>query len=137
MESVIYCLPTIANRFLAINQLGEFLGVKKVKIERHPEESWISDTDSGTPSNQTYFDCAVTKFGMQEVIKVMQEHMPPANEVCYISCLHPFMIAASHKEGESIVVYLLLRQVPSHIIINCYRNNADGNANLKRKRSTT
>ena len=37
--------------------------------------------------------------------------MPPANEVCAICGLYPFMIVASCNESPLSVVYFLLRQV--------------------------
>ena len=68
----------------------------------------------------------------------MQEHMPPADEVCAVCGLYPFVIAASYKESSLSVIYLLMRQVPSLINfeIDLSINSAVGNANLKRKRST-
>ena len=105
-------------------------------MEEHPEELGflfrINDTD--TASNRTYFDCAVTKFGMQQVLEIVQEHLPPANEVCAVCGLYPFMIAASCQESSLSVIYLLLRQVP--FLINRKSNSAVENTNdLKRKRN--
>ena len=74
------------------------------------------------------------KFGMQKVLKIMQEHMQPADEMFVVCGLYPFMIAASYKESPLSVVYCLLRQVPS--LIKCNSNSAVGNTKLKRKRST-
>ena len=74
------------------------------------------DTNNNTASNRTYFDGAVTKFGMRKVLEVMQEHMPPADEVCRVCGLYPFMIAASCKDESPLsVIYFLMRQVPSLI----------------------
>ena len=71
----------------------------------------INDSDIPA-SNRTYFDCAAAKFGTQKVLEIVQEHMPPADEVCAVSSLYPFMIAASYEEIPLSVVYLLLRHVP-------------------------
>lgn len=38
--------------------------------------------DSHPASNRTYFDCAVTKFGIHRAFKVMEEYMPPDDRVC-------------------------------------------------------
>ena len=89
-------------------------------MEEHPEELGflfrINGTD--TASNQTNFDSAVTKFGVHKVFEIVQKCLPPANEVCVVSCLYPFMIAASYKESPLSVIYFLLRQVPSLITCN-------------------
>ena len=79
------------------------------------------------------FDSAVMKFGRQKVLEIVQEHVPPANEVCAVSSLYPFMIAASYKESPLSFVDFLLRQVPS--LMNSNSNSAVGNTNLKCKRS--
>ena len=106
-------------------------------MEEHPEELGFlfrinakdnnpdTETDIDTLTNQTNFDCAVTKFGMQKVLEIVQEHMPPANEVCAVyGCgLYPFMLAASYKESPLWAVYVLLRQVPFLINSNCNSSN--------------
>ena len=50
--------------------------------------------------------------------------MPPTNEVCGVRGLYPFMISASasYKESPLLVVFVLLRQVPSQIN-NCNSNS--------------
>ena len=89
-DGVIFCIPLITNQVLSIDPLGEFSVATKTNMEEHPEELGflfrINGTDTGgtprTASNQRYFGCAVTKFGMQKVLEIMQEHtMAPANEV--------------------------------------------------------
>jgi len=136
-DGVIYCIPLSANQVLAIDPLGEFSLETKANMEEHPEELGFlfrindananntdtdTDTDTDALSNQTNFDCAVTKFGMQKVLGIVQEHMPPAKEVCG---LYPFMLAASYKESPLCAVYVLLRQVP--FLIN---SNSDSRNNV-------
>ena len=134
-DGVIYCIPNTANQVLAIDPLGEFSLGTKTNMEEHPEELGflfrINGTD--TASNRTNFDSAVTKFGVHKVFEIVQKCLPPANEVCVVSRLYPFMIAASYKESPLSVIYFLLRQVPS--LITC--NSAVGSVHceLKRKRS--
>ena len=74
-DGVIYCIPSSAKQVLAIDPLAEFSDATKTKMEEHPEElgflfqindgSDSAGTRTVTASNQTHFDCAVTKFGMQ------------------------------------------------------------------------
>ena len=136
VDGVIYCIPSSTYQILAIDPLGEFSLVTKTNMEEHPEELGFlfRINDSDTTSNRTYFDCTSTTFGIQKVLEIVQEHMPPANEVCAVCGLYPFMIAASFKESPLSVVYVLLRQVP--FLINSKSNSAVRNANLKRKRPT-
>ena len=121
-DGIIYCIPEDANQVLAIDPLGEFSAATKANMQKHPEELGFlfrtdDTTNNNTASNRTYFDGAVTKFGMQKVLEVMQEHMPPADEVCGVCGLYPFMIAASYKDESPLsVIYFLMRQeVPSLI----------------------
>ena len=131
-DGVVYCIALNATQVLTIDPWGEFLLAMKTNMEEHPEELGFifrinakdnNSTDTETPSNRTNFDCAVTKFGVQKVLEIVQEHMPAADEVCAVCGLYPFMIAASASCEESplSVVYFLLRQVPS--LINCNGNS--------------
>ena len=122
-DGVIYYMPGAVKQVLAIDPLGEFSLATKTNMEENPEKFGFlfqinaennntetnTDTDTDTLANRTNFDCAVTKFGMQKVVEIVQEHMPPSNEVCG---LYPFMLAASYKESPLWIVYVLLRQVP-------------------------
>ena len=55
-------------------------------------------------SNLKKIDCAVTRFGLDRVFEVSEEHMP--NQ-------YLFMTAASYKENVLSIIYFLLRHVPS------------------------
>ena len=83
-------------------------------MEEHPEELgflfriYVTDT----ASNRTNFDGTITNYGMQKVLEIVQEHIPPANEACAVSSLYPFIIATSCKESPLSVIYFLLHQVP-------------------------
>ena len=112
-DGVIYFIPSSANQVLVIDPLGEFMETTKTNMEEYPEElGFLFRRSSGTDSN---FDCAVMKFGIQKVLEIMQEHMPPTNEVYAVCGLYPFMIAASYNESSLSIVYVLLRQGPSLI----------------------
>ena len=123
-DGIIFCISHGAKQVLTIDPLGEFSLVTKTKMEEHPEELGflfrINDTD--TTSNRTYFDCAVTNFGIRKVLEIVQEHE--------VYGLYPFMIAASCMESPLSVVYLLVRQVP--FLIKTKSNSGVGNtSNLK------
>ena len=136
-DGVIYCIPSGTHQVFAIDPLGEFEVATETNMEEHPEELGFlfRIDDTARASNRTYIDCAATKFGMQKLLEIMQECMPPANEVCAFCGLYPLIIAASYNESPLSVVYFLLRQVP--FLINRGITSAVGNTSLKRKRSTT
>ena len=83
-------------------------------MEEHPECLGLLFHPSNDMPNETNFDRAVTKFGQK---KVMEHCLPPADQVCVVSNLYPFMIAASYEKSDISVIYYLLRQVPS--LVNC------------------
>ena len=47
------------------------------------------------------------------MLEVLDECMPPADQVLAISNFYPFTIAASYKRSNLSVIFHLLRQVPS------------------------
>ena len=69
---------------------------------------------------------------------VIEACMPPADEVCAISNIHPFMIAASYKRSDISVIYQLLRKSPSfvHCIGNTCTASYDKDSRKERKRFT-
>ena len=84
---------------------------------QHPEQLGCIFHPSDDIPNETNFDRAVTKFGYKKVFEALEACMPPADEVCTIPNLHPFMIAESCRNSDLSVIYQLLRQMPS--LANC------------------
>ena len=85
----------------------------------------------------TNFDRAVTKFGQKKVFELLDEYLPLVDQVCTISHLYPFIIAASYKTSDLSAIYHLLRQVP-FFINNMNNNQSDSIFNdRKRKHSTS
>ena len=115
-DGVIYCFPFRPNaeRNLAIDPWKEHTLSSQKNMEEHPECLGLLFHPSNDMPNETNFDRAVTKFGHN---KVMERCLPPADQVCVISNLYPFMIAASYEESDISVVFYLLRQAPS--FVNC------------------
>ena len=112
-DGVIYCLPYSANMILAIDPLKECVSSLKINMEEHPEKLGCIFQPSDDIPDDTNFDRAVTKFGLNKALKVLDECMPPADQACAESCLYPLMIAASYKRSNLSVIFHLLRQVPS------------------------
>ena len=119
-DGVIYCLPLAANQVLSIDPFKEFSMNVRNNMNGHlePLSFLFQIKEPDTASNQTYFDCAVAKFGMDRVLEVLEEHMPLADRVCSLSNLYPFMIAASYEKSALSLIYYLLRQYPS--LLNQY-----------------
>ena len=112
-DGVIYCLPDNANRILAIDPLKECILFFQNTMEQFPEELGCLFQPSDDIPDDTNFDRAVTKFGLNKALEVLDECIPPADQVCAESCVYPFMIAASYESSNLSVIFHLLRQVPS------------------------
>ena len=114
-DGIIYYFPTNGTRILSIDPWKEYTSSLENKMLQHPEQLGCIFHPSDDMPTDTNFDRAVTKFGHEKVLKELEGCMPPADEVCVISNLYPFMIAASYKESDISVIYQLLRQVPSFV----------------------
>ena len=122
IDGVIYCLPSYANRVLAIDPIGEFLATTKANMQEHPEafgclfqtihaeEDDEDDEDSALPTSLTNYDHAVLKFGHNKVFEILEKCIKPVNDYCEVSNLYPFMIAASCKESRACVINYLVRR---------------------------
>ena len=85
---------------------------------------------------ETNFDCAITKFGYKKVFEAFEactRMHGAADEVCAISNLYPFMIAASYEKSALSIIYYLMRRHPSLLDHTCTRTHAYNEK--KRKRS--
>ena len=116
-DGVIYCLPSTANRVLAIDPIREFLATTKTNMQEHPEEFGSlfqtieqAEEDSAPHVSLTNFDHAVVKFGHCEVFEILENTMKPVNDYCKESNLSPFMLAASYTESSVCVINHLLRR---------------------------
>ena len=84
-DEVIYRLPTSTEKVLVfIDPWTELSMNVKNNMKGHlePLKFLFQINDSHPASNRTYFDCAVTKFGIHRAFKVMEECMPPDDRVC-------------------------------------------------------
>ena len=106
-----------------------------MSVEDHPEQLGciFQSSNDGIP-DKTNFDCAVVKFGYKKVLKVLDECMPPVEQMCAAKNLYPFLIAASCKSSDVSMIFHLSRQVlPS--LVDCVKNhvNHDILSGTKRK----
>ena len=118
-DGIIYCLPFDTNRILAIDPLKEYALSLKMNMEEHPEQLGCLFHPSDDVPDDTNFDRAVTKFGQKKVLELLDECMPPADQICAVSNLYPFLIAASYNNSCVSMIYHLFRQTPS--FVNCMK----------------
>ena len=102
-DGVIYCMPNCAEGILSIDPWKQYKSTLQKNMERSPEKLGCIFLPSDDSPNDTNFYRALTKFGHQKVFEVLEDCMPPADQVCTISNLYPFMLAASY--GTRIVIY--------------------------------
>ena len=112
-DGIINYLRCSARRVLTIDPLKEYTVSLKNNMEEHPEQLGCIFQPSRDIPDKTNFNRAVIKFGLNKVLEVLDECMPPADKACAASNLYPFMIAASCKSSNLSAIYHMLRQVPS------------------------
>ena len=124
-DGVIYCIPSNAKRILCIDLFKEFMSSVKKNMENHPEQlGCLFQSSNDSIPDKTNFDCAVVKFGHEKVLKVIDECMPPVDQMCAAKNLYPFLIAASCKRSDVSVIYQLSRQaLPS--LVDCVKYDVD------------
>ena len=115
-DGVIYCIPHVADRMLPIDPRKEYTSSLKSNMKYHPEQLECIFKPNDDMPNETNFDRAVTNFGYKQVLKALEACMHPADQLCAICNLYPFMIAASFNSSDLSVIYHLLRPAPP---INC------------------
>ena len=131
-DGVSYCLPSDAKRILAIDALKEYVFSLKEKAKKYPEQLGCIFHPSDDIPHKTNFDRAVTKFGQKKVFEVLDQCMPPADEICAASNLYPFLIAASYKNSCVSIIYHLLRQIPS--FVNCMKDESNVTQSGKKRK---
>ena len=103
-DAVIYCFPDNAEMILSVDPWKEYISSLKSNMKDHPEQLGCLFQPSDDMPNKTNFDRAVTKFGRKKVMEVLEACMLPADRLCAVSHLHPFVIAASYKRSDISVI---------------------------------
>ena len=104
-DGVIYCIPDGVNRIMSIDAWKEYTSSLENNMVQHPEQLGCIFNPSDDMPNYTNFDLAVIKFGYKHVLKALEAYMNPADQVCVISNLYPFVIAASFNRSDVSVIY--------------------------------
>jgi len=116
-DGAIYCIPSEANQIFVIDPLGELALTMQNNIHTYPEELGRLFAKDGR--NETFYDNAVRKFGIEKVFEFPVEECLPSDKEWADSFTsgnsHPlFMAAASCENGAasvSVIYHLLRRNV--------------------------
>jgi len=110
-DGSIYCIPLSAKKILAIDPFKELTMTMDTNIYQYPEELgrlFLKDEEC----DETFYNGAVRKFGIEKVFKFLVECLPSDKEWAdtHSGNLPLFMIAASCKNCTESVIYHLLRR---------------------------
>jgi hypothetical protein len=112
-DGVIYCVPCYATQVLAIDPFREISMTLQDNFRKHPHELgrlFVKDEEC----NETFYNSAVRKFGIEKVFKFLVEECLPSDGEwadSFSGSYFPlFMIAASCENSEVSVIYHLLRR---------------------------
>jgi hypothetical protein len=134
-DGVIYCIPHLSSRILAIDPFKEMSMTLKNNFRHHPQElGRLFVKDEGC--NETFYCSAVRKFGIEKVFKFLTEECLPSDKEWADSfssrSLPLFMVAALCENSAVSVIYYLLRRN----VHDAVSGNDDG-VSKKRKRGRT
>ena len=134
-DGVIYCLPSGATQILAIDPFKELAMTMQNNIHQYPEELGRLFAKDGR-NNETVYDSAVRKFGMEKVFEFLVEECLPSDkewaDTFSGNSLPLFMAAAScDNVAVSVIYHLLRRNVHDALSGN------DVDVTKKRKRGST
>jgi hypothetical protein len=121
-DGVIYCIPGYATQVLAIDPFREMKMTLHNNFRQHPQELgrlFVKDKEC----NETYYDSAVRKFGIEKVFQLVDECLPKEAEwsATHSNALPLFMVAAScENSAVSVIYYFLRRNV--HVLVANYSN---------------
>jgi hypothetical protein len=99
----------------------------QAEMKKYPEElgRLFEKDDRGI----TFYECSITKFGIEKVSKVIQDCIP-SSIVCSGSYLQSFVAAAACENSVvSVIYYLLRRNLDSSSLANyCPMNSLPDDA---------
>jgi hypothetical protein len=129
-DGVIYCVPYRATQVLAIDPFREISMTLKSNVKKHPQELgrlFVKDEEC----NETFYDSAVRKFGIEKVFQLIDACLPKEAEWSdtHSNTLPLFMVAASCKNSAVSVIYYFLRR-NVHVLVANY-SNEDSNIQNK------
>jgi len=79
IDGVVYCIPCCATQVLGIDPFKEFSMTLQNNFRQHPQELgrlFLKDEEC----NETFYDSAVRKFGIEKVFQLIEEYLPSDKE---------------------------------------------------------
>jgi hypothetical protein len=117
-DGVIYCIPIISSRVLAIDPFKEFSMTLQTNMTLYPDELGRLFLKDEEECDETFLESSIRKFGGDKVFKLIEECLPLDAEWTGAqhtngNLLPPFMVAASCENCAvlSVIYYLLRRNV--------------------------
>ena len=111
-DEAIYCIPSGATQILVIDPFEELAVTIQNNIQTYPDELGRLFAKDGC--NETFYDSAVRKFGIDKVFKFLVEECLPSDkgwaDNLSGNSLPLFMVAASCENCAASVIYHLLRR---------------------------
>jgi hypothetical protein len=106
MDGVIYCIPHCSNQVLVIDPFKEPSMTLQNNFRQHPQELgrlFVKDEKC----DETFYDSAVRKFGIEKVFQLIEECFPLDEEWSdtHSSALPLLMLAASCENCAASVIY--------------------------------
>jgi hypothetical protein len=132
-DGVIYCIPCYATQVLVIDPFREMKMTLKSNYKKHPQELgrlFVKEEEC----NESFYDSAVRKFGIEKVFQLIEECLPKEAEWSdtHSNTLPLFMVAASCENSVVSVIYYFLRR-NAHVLVANYSNEDSNIQNKKRK----
>jgi streptogramin lyase len=112
-DGAIYCIPCSATQILVIDPCKELAMTMQNHIIKYPEELGRLFGKQVDGCNETFYDGAVRKFGIEKVFTFLVEECLPSDEEwanTRSGNLPLFMVAASCENCTLSVIYHLLRR---------------------------
>jgi hypothetical protein len=121
-DGVIYCIPYCSAQILTIDPFKELSMTLQNNLRQHPQELgrlFAKDEEEGC--DETFYDSAVRKFGIEKVFQLIEECCLPTDEEwadTHSHALPLFMVAASCENCAASVIYYFLRRNVHALLVN-------------------
>jgi hypothetical protein len=120
-DGVIYCIPYYSAQILTIDPFKELSMTLQNNLRLYPRELgrlFAKDEEEGC--DETFYDSAVRKFGIEKVFQLIEECLPTDEEWsdAHSNTLPLFMVAASCENCAASVIYHFLRRNAHALLAN-------------------
>jgi hypothetical protein len=134
-DGVFYCIPSTSTQVLAIDPFKEHAMTLQNNFRQHPQElARLFVKKEEQECDETFYNSAVRKFGIEKVFQLIKECFPLDAEwsANHSYALPLFMVAASCENCAVSVLYYFLRR-NAHALVANYSDEDSNIQNKKRK----